>query len=160
MSSFKQLVTVLVATVALTGCGTGVAQAPVAQAPAALTASAFKEAAYEKATLRQTSSFLDREGSKANDGKRFQVTGKMFHNAPDNFLEGWGAQLSHGGDYTWIIVSKSFLTRGMAERFFEKIGSGKDETVTVYYRVKAASSTKDRIKLEAVRRANGTLVTL
>lgn len=145
----------------LSGCGmpatvTSV-DTSVAPAQASGLFSSFKEASYQPATFKQLNSFWDREGSEANDGKHFKLGGKLSAHPPDNFLEGWGSQIFDGQESAWIVSNKSFLTRGAGERYFEKLGAGTDEVVTVFFTVKESSSTKNRIEIDAVRRADGTL---
>ena len=151
----------------LDGCGRAPSAAPAPRAAAEVAAQAALEPqAYAPATFDQVSAFWDREGSTANHGKKFQLTGVVSAHPPDHFLEGWGAQMSGPKDaqghtpYAWVVTNKGFLTRGLGERYFEKMGANTGEAVTLFLAVKKASSTKDRVAIDGVKRADGRIIKL
>ncbi len=161
------LASLILLTASLNGCGHPAVPAPAPRAAQTLAAQgALDPAAYQPATFAQVSAFWDREGSAANHGKKFAITGTVSAHPPDHFLEGWGAQMAGKQDaqghteYAWVVSNKSFLTRGMGERYFEKIGANTGETVTLYLVVKKADSTSSRVKLEGVKRADGRVIKL
>jgi hypothetical protein len=161
------LASLLLLTAALDGCGHPSAIAPAPRAAQEVAAqAALDPAAYAPATFDQVSAFWDREGSAANHGKKFAITGTVSAHPPDHFLEGWGAQMAGKKDdkghtpYAWVVVNKGFLTRGLGERYFEKMGANTGEEVTLFLAVKKADSTANRVKIDGVKRADGRVVKL
>lgn len=162
------LASLILLAASLDGCAAHPTAVPAApQAAQTLAAQgALDPAAYTPATFAQVSAFWDREGSQANHGKHFAITGTIGANPPDHFLEGWGAQMSGKKDaqghteYAWVVVNKSFLTRGLGERYFEKMGANTGEAVTLFLTVKKADSTTSRVKIDGVKRADGRVIKL
>ena len=160
------LASLIILAASLDGC----AKAPTAAAPrpaqAYDTLAALVPGDYAQASFEQVSALWDREGAATNHGKKFQLTGTVSAHPPDHFLEGWGAQMAGAKDdqghtpYSWVVVNKSFLTRGLGERYFQKMGANTGEAVTLFLSVKKADSTASRVRIDGVKRADGRVVKL
>lgn len=159
----KKLLILALALVGLTGCA-GNTLAPTLSTSSTLSAkgwfASFQEEKYAPVSFETLGTFWSREGCAANDGKKYRISGRVSAHGPENFTEGWTATISSGEKYEYILSGKYFLSRNAGQRYVDKLAAGKEETVTVFFTVKQASSTKDRLVLDAVKRADGTLTTL
>lgn len=141
----------------LAGCGANtVATGASPLASPSLTTLAFNAADY-KATPLDAVAGLWVSGAEAG---RYQVTGRLRARVAEDASAAWDAVVTDGAAEARVMWRKAFPTRGEAERWLLRMGAGSDEDVTVFFAVREAESPHDRLKLEAVRRANGNVVKL
>lgn len=124
--------------------------------------SSFKEKNYTTAATIQEIQKLagDEAQNKANAGKRFYATGKLDAFIGDmQLVDKNDVTLSladEGGDYVYIH-REGFILRSGADSFIKKVGAGAQ--VTVYFTIKTGN-TNTRIHVDAIKRADGKIVTL
>lgn len=150
----------------LAGCGTAPQMAPSAsdamQANGLL--SSFKESRYtDAATIAQLQDFQnDEQRNRENAGKRFKVTGTLGYSIGDmQLVDANDVTLNlRGADGGYVYIHReNFILRSRAEAFVKKVMGETKGTSTVYVTIKTGN-LHGRLHVDAIKRPDGTLVTL
>ena len=162
----------------LAGCAKAPAPAAPSMPEAAVAASQIDEDDYQTAPFKTLQKLGDTESmafAKEVDGQRFKVKCQIAVNPPGSELEGWYVAMKdsaaprtymsvdHFASPLFLVWSQERERAWYEERgAYTGIGNVKNwrETVTVYFKAKATSNFHDRMDWDAVRRANGILVTI
>lgn len=159
----KAVWTLALSVVLLAGCGTSPVGTKVSATSSQTQASGlfFKEADYKNQTtvVELHKLAYDEPTNKANEGKKFVVTGDLYYSVGDmQLVDANDVTLSlKDGEHYANIHRERFMFRSAAESFIDKVGGKLEGNSTVYFTLKSGN-TNYRVHVDAIKRPDGKLV--
>lgn len=161
----KAVWTLALSVVLLAGCGTSPVATKASLSSSQVEANGlfFKEADYKNqiAVVDIFKLTTDEATNKANEGKKFVVSGELYYSIGDmQLVDANDVTLSMTADGHYANVHRErFMFRSAADNFVKKVGADLKGTSTVYFTLKSGN-LNTRVHVDAIKRADGSLVKL